>query len=330
LKVLPSLVAGDRRGTSPQAYKHYLRGLYLRNLGSLEAVRGSIDEYEQTLAHDANYAPAYAALSEALLYGTALKESASRSSEGGLRAAKAADQAVALGPSLADAYVSRGRVRMLFTWDWAGAQADLERARALAPGDAKAQLRYGQLMQTFGRLPEALALMLQVVDLDTLSATAHFQLGSLYTSMGDFAAARKSLQRALELAPAHGMALRALGLNELADGHPAEALAIFQRHPQQWIQQSGIALAAHSLGNAAESQRALDRLIAEHGDTAQFHVAQVYAWRGERDLAFDWLERARERGASGVSMVKFTPQLASLRSDPRFKALLAEIGLPPE
>jgi serine/threonine protein kinase/Tfp pilus assembly protein PilF len=329
LKVLPGSLSVERRGTSPQAYAHYLRGLYLRNLGSLEAVRSAIEEYRQAIASDADYAPAYAALSEAMLYGTALNESAGEPSERERPEVSIAERAVALDPTLADGHAARGRVRMLITWDWAGAQQDLEHAIALAPGNANAQLRYGQMMETLGRLPEALALLQQVVELDPLSATANQQLGICYTAMRDFAAARKSLQRALELAPGHGLALRALGLTELLDGRPAEALAIFQHHPQEWIQQFGIALAEHSLGNRAESQKALDRVIAMRGNAAQFQIAQIHAWRGERDLAFDWLERARERRHPGLSMIKYTPLLAGLRSDPRYAALLEKLRLPP-
>jgi hypothetical protein len=92
---------------------------------------------------------------------------------------------------------------------------------------------------------------------------------------------------------------------------------------------SGEAMAEHALGHASESQRALDSMIAKYSAQWPFGIAEVYAWRGEKDKAFEWLERAYVQRDAGLVEMKPDPMLVSLRTDPRFAAMLKKIGLPP-
>jgi hypothetical protein len=123
------------------------------------------------------------------------------------------------------------------------------------------------------------------------------------------------------------MALRQLGFTELLDGHPAEALAAFQKHDQEWVRDLGSTLVEHSVGNARESQAALDRLTTNFPG-AEYQIAQAHAWRGERELAFAALEQGRIKHDAGLGYLKYDPFVRSLRSDPRFNALLQKLKLP--
>jgi len=87
-------------------------------------------------------------------------------------------------------------------------------------------------------------------------------------------------------------------------------------------------MAEHSLGHARESQRALAQLIAQHATEAAFQIAEIYAWRGEADKAFEWLERAYQQRDGGLSDIKTDPPLAGLRNDPRYQAFLRKMNLP--
>ncbi len=89
----------------------------------------------------------------------------------------------------------------------------------------------------------------------------------------------------------------------------------------------GTAMAAHSLGRAEESRRALDELIAKGAEGGAYQIAEVFAWRGEREKAFEWLERAYRQHDSGLQVVKADPLFRDLRGDPRFAALLRKMGL---
>jgi hypothetical protein len=84
-----------------------------------------------------------------------------------------------------------------------------------------------------------------------------------------------------------------------------------------------------NLGHARESQQALDELIAKYGHTGAYQIAQVYAWRGENDRAFGWLDRAYAQSDGGLVLLKMDPMLRGLRADPRFASFLKKMNLPP-
>jgi serine/threonine-protein kinase len=109
-------------------------------------------------------------------------------------------------------------------------------------------------------------------------------------------------------------------------GRPREALAGLTDDKNEG-QNIVRALAEHSLGHAAESQRALDFLLTHHANVWGYQIAQVYAWRGEKDKAFEWLERSYRRHDGGLTYLIYDRWLASLRSDPRYQALLAKLKL---
>ncbi len=90
------------------------------------------------------------------------------------------------------------------------------------------------------------------------------------------------------------------------------------------------AAALHDLGRTAEAQRALDELIARHGHDGAFQIAEAYAWFGQPDKAFEWLDRAYVQRDGGLTAVKFSTMLRGLRGDPRYAALLAKMNLPPD
>jgi len=119
-----------------------------------------------------------------------------------------------------------------------------------------------------------------------------------------------------------------LGTTYLSEKNPTAALAVFERSSSDMFRRFGLALAAHDLGRSDESQRALDSLIDRDADSAAFQIALVYAWRGEKDQAFQWLERAYRQHDGGLSVLKLAPILRSLRGDPRYTALLKKMNLP--
>jgi serine/threonine protein kinase/tetratricopeptide (TPR) repeat protein len=325
MTVLPKLLPA-RRATSPEAYAHYLRGVQLQNTGSEAGLRAALDAYEEAIALDAGYAPAYGRFAEtAVRYGFSIETGGP---EWVRRAVTAADRAVELDANGVAGLVARGLVRTVFSWDWMGASADLERAVALAPGDENARRRRATLLATLGRLAEGLENAELAVALDPVSAEANYTLGQLYNQLGDYGLARQAFERALETAPQHSLASRDLGFTELLDGHPERALALYQRHARPWVREFGSALALHSLGRKAEAQAALERFSRSSGPFATYQVAQLYGWRGEVDAAFLWLEKARQEGDAGIRYLKCDPLLRALHTDRRFRDLLAKLKLP--
>jgi serine/threonine-protein kinase len=322
--LLPTQPVVSHRALNPEAYNQLLLGRQFQNRASLDSFRRAVEAYSKAIALDPNYAAAYAGLAyaEAHLWDQT-------GDPGGMRRAEAAaDRAVALAPEQADGYAARGFVRSVFSWDWAGAQSDFAKALLLDPTDSTVQRRFGSLMASLGGLPEAVVALRKATALDPLSNGAWEHLGRYLTFSRDFAGAHEALHRALEIQPESPYGLNDLGELLLLEGNAAEALAMFRKIVNEDFRLAGIAMAEHTVGRAKESQQALDELIAKYAHEAAFQIAYSYAWRGEKDKAFDWLERAYQQRDGGLAEVKGDPLLASLRGDLRYKALLHKMNLP--
>jgi TolB-like protein len=331
LKLLPNhktLIAGTRTENAA-AHTQYLLGRQFFNRTNTEDFRRAVAAYKQAIALDPKYASAYAGLAVAeneLSHdpGNSLAEVLA----GQRRALAAADRAIAIDPVLAEGYEARGFLRFTINWDWAGAEADLSRAFALDPGSYRAYTCYACFLAGLGRLSEALEINKKAIELDPLSADTWFRRSTQLNAAGRLPEARKAATRALEISPEHAFAWFNLGVTSLLEGNPKAALAEFHRASKA-RREAGVAMAEHDLGHVKESQRALDALVAGYASTNAYQVAEVYAWRGERDAAFTWLERAHAQHDGTLVQLKFDPLLARLRPDPRFAAMLKKMGLPP-
>ena len=198
---------------------------------------------------------------------------------------------------------------------------------ALNPADSTVQIGYGRLLIALGRLPEAIAVTRKAIDLDPLSAAAWSQLGRLLNASGEFVSARQALNKALQISPESDYARFHLGETDLLEGKAQDALVI-NRQTGSGYGGAGMAMAEFTLGHSKESQQALDEEIAQNAQGAAYQIAEVYAWRGEKDSAFQWLDRAYAQNDGGLSFIKCDPLLANLRGDPRYAAMLKKLGLP--
>jgi tetratricopeptide (TPR) repeat protein len=327
VKLLPEQhVANPHRTSNSRAYDQYLLGKQFSGRATADGYRRAVAAFEQAIALDPGYAAAYAGLAVAEVYAADSAETEAENAAAKQRALAAADKAIALAPDLADGYVARGWMRSNFTWDWTGAQADLRRALEIDPSDSTVQRRYGQLLGSQGRLPEAIAAVRKSVALDPLSSPPWGNLGFYLTAAGQRDEARKALKRALELNPESTYSQTNLAQLELLDGNTQKALEMF-RQSDDGFRQFGIALAEHKLGHPRQSQQALDELIDGYAQDYAVQIAEVYAWRGEKDKAFEWLDRAYAGRDGGLSDIKLDVYLAPLRTDPRFGAFVRKLGL---
>jgi len=324
LTLAPVSQYSARRTSNIEAYNQYLIGQQFFNRGNLDGYRIAMEAYRRAIALDPYYVAPYEGLTAAEFFV------ADQTGDGAgyERAEEAANRAVLLGPEDASSYAARGFIRYAIRWDWAGAQADFERAIALDPGDARFEQRYGELLATQGRLPEAIAVTRKAIELDPLSHSAWQTLTIFLVSSRDFSAAHDASHRALELSPQSDFSLNDLGTLQLLEGNPKDALATFRRIDNEGFRLSSVAMAEHTLGHAKESQQDLEQLIAQHAKEAAFQIAEIYAWRGERDKSFEWLERAYQQRDGGLSDIKTDPPLADLRDDPRYKTFLHKMNLP--
>jgi TolB-like protein/Tfp pilus assembly protein PilF len=323
----------DPHTPSPEAYDQFLMGRQWFNRGSAEGMAMALTAYRKAVSLDPNYAAAYAGLAVveyAASDGYNFVDNDTLRAAGRQRAMDAAERAVALAPTLADGYSVRGFIRMLAGWDWAGARADLDRAVALNPNDAFNLVRRARLHAAMGELPEALATIRRAIEADPLSPPAWNFLGRFEAANGDLIAARQAQMRVLAITPEHGRAPVDLGLLDLLEGKALEARARYAEVRDEPLRLLGIAASEHSLGNAEPALQALDELKLKYANGAAYQIAEVHAWRGERDQAFEWMERAIVQGDGGLQYLKYDPMLEGLVADPRYGQVLERLGLPVE
>jgi serine/threonine-protein kinase len=335
LKLLPAPVPQSRRTVTPEAHNAYLLGRQFLHRNSRDGFRRAQQAYEKALQLEPGYAAAWAGLAIAKFHLADLAESAVTAAEGEryLEAVRqslaAAEKAIALDGDLADGYLSRGYLRATPNWEWEGALADMERGLSLKPEDADALQLYARVgLRPLGRLPEAIATLRKAAALDPLNAQVWSTLGSVLIMSGQFDAAREALNRSLEISPEQALTPMYLAVGFLLEGKPSAALAASLRSTEPIFRLQGAALAEHDLGHPKESQRALEEVIARWPYAAAFQIAEIYAWRGEKDAAFHWLERGCAQRDGGLAVVKVDLLLRKLRGDPRYAALLAKLNLP--
>jgi len=321
LKLL-ALGSDPHRSDSPEAYNLFLLAREFRRRGNLEDIELAIDTYRKAIALDPNFAAAYAGLSFA---ETAIANSTQDAARFAL-ARDAAEKALQLAPQFVDAYRARAQFR-LETLDFAGARADSEMALTLAPGESAVQSLYGAQIAAFGKIPQAITAMKKAIDLDPLSGYAWANVGLFQTATHDYPAAHQSIERALAISPTADSLHFALGQLDLLQGRLVEAQAEFQKQSTEANRRMGVAMVEYAGGHDKQSQAALKELIAKNAGNMAYQVADIYAWRGEKDRAFEWLERAYLQRDSGLNGVAWDPLLASLIGDPRFGALLTKLQL---
>jgi TolB-like protein/tetratricopeptide (TPR) repeat protein len=320
------------RTTSPEAYGLYLLGIQLVREDRVDAAREAVAAFRRALAFEPTYAPAWAGLSQAIFWGYAnVDGTAAELKEARAEATAAAEQAVTLAPELADGFAARAFLRASVDWDWIGARSDFEKAVALEPGNSEIRQRYARdVLAPVGMLADARAAALMATRLDPLSASAWSTLAAVHLAEGSLDRARRAATRSLELKPRQEFATTYLALVELVEGRPERALEAAARCNGELFRLQLEAAALHSQGLRAEAQAALDQLIARHADDGPFQIATVYAWRGQPDQAFSWLERALQTRDGGLMDLRLDPLLRGLIPDPRFTVLLARLHLPAE
>jgi TolB-like protein/DNA-binding winged helix-turn-helix (wHTH) protein len=315
------------RSANPEAYQAYLQGQYFAARGQDERdLNMALSYADQAIKLDANYASAWAQRSLVLqsLTSGAFIENV----EGFHRARESAKKAIALDPNLADGYLAMALVQIDHDWDWDGAEVSLKRAELLEPGSADVIGDQAYLARSVASVNEAIELYKQAIALDPLSANFHWALAYQLYFVGRYGEAEAELQRAQELNPQLPFVHATRGLVLSAEGHQQEALAEMENDAADWAKLTGEALTYFAIGRGEESERSLNRLIAVHQNDCAYQVAEVYAYRGESDKAFAWLDRAYRQRDPGISELRHDPLVGSLRHDPRFTALVTKMRLP--
>jgi len=321
-KLLPSVeLASSHHSDNTAAYAEYLIGNRFRYADTPESNQAALAAYKKAIALDPRYAAAYAALSEA---EWRLADSATGDPAGYARAAAAAEQAISLAPQSADGYWARGRYRYATAFDWRGGEADIKKALTLNPNLASARVDYATVLAMQGRLSEAIEELRQALILDPLSHDASYILTRMLWASGEHAEARQAARAMVDRNMPGGH--EAAGYVALLDGNAMQADEDFHMEPLHMVRLYTTAASQYSLGHLASADGALSELTRDFNKTLAFQIAEVYAWRGETDKAFEWLETAYHQHDRGLTQLRFDPLLAHLRADPRYRVMLQRLG----
>jgi TolB-like protein/DNA-binding winged helix-turn-helix (wHTH) protein/Flp pilus assembly protein TadD len=320
-------VAATLRSANPEAYQAYLQAKYfVERAQSKEDFGKALAYTDQATKLDEKYAPAWAL--RASVQNMMVEDGLIDVTEGFRRARNDAERAIALDPTLASAYLALATTQIDYDWDWDGANTSLRKAVALEPGSLEVFRIHSHLSLVLGNLDEAIKLEEQAAALDPLRTNSHLGLESLLYKAGRYDKAEAELQQALDLDPQAAFVHIHLGKILLEEGKQLQALVEIQKEPSEWGKLTGQALVYHALGRDQDSNAALSGLIAKHHTDAAYQIAEVYAYRGEFDKSFEWLERAYKQRDAGLHEIKTDPLFKNLRHDPRYTKLLQKMRLP--
>ena len=313
--------------TTPEAYALYLQGRHFINQLDLERAETLL---KQSLEIDSSFAPAWTDLGDVYERQTG---SGLRSYDKGAELARNTIQkALAIDPQSGRAYAVLAEIEMFYDWDFAAAFQHMETARELNPGDSLVLTRAARQYSLLGRLDEAIDLHGQSIALDPVRGRGHYFLGRALHYAQRLDAAADSLQMALFLSPESDATRYFLGHVLLAQGDSAAALVEIEQMQSTgtigFYRLVGTVVVQHALGDAAASDAALVELIEKYTDIGPYQIAQAYAFRGEIDNAFDWLEQGYTIHDPGMVQMLLDPLLANLRNDPRWEPFLDKMGLP--
>jgi TolB-like protein len=314
----------NRRVENDAAYDLYLRGRYAAERGDADGMATGVTYLRQALDADPSFADATVAL--ALTYYDQAFESLEPSSV--FESARhEATSALTLNPKLGLAHAVLGAIHNDYDWDWAAADLEFKQAIALAPNDGRVLTMAADHTVALGQLDAARQMLKQALAYDPLLADAYSELAWTEWCSGRYEESLAAARKVLEIDPTYDWGHVNVGEALLYRGDAAAAIGEFKRESNPMEQATGLALAYHALGRATDSNAALTKLINGGAGNYAYEVAEIYAYRGNRDEALKWLERAYVQKDATLKWILRDPTMAKLESDPRYKAFLRKMNL---
>jgi serine/threonine-protein kinase len=308
-----------------EAHNAYLQGHFHLVRRNVEDFRKAIDYYDQAIELDPKYALAYAERAEAW---TILGDLTGQRPTAYPKARSDAEKAVAIAPALAEARAALGFVRCFVDWKFAEGLAELKRAKELSPANPTANDLLARIIVYLGRFDEAERQARQAVELDPLSTVTQGNLARVLFYAGKLDEADAFARKAAELQPTGASNHRWQVLIAAQRGDGEASLREAQLEPDEGYRRFELAVAQYVVGDRQAADAALADLLAKAREGFAYQIAEVYAVRGEKDKAFEWLQIAFDDRDAGMLSLLVDPLMRSLRDDPRYKSFLAKLGLP--
>jgi TolB-like protein/Flp pilus assembly protein TadD len=318
---------------NPKAYEAYLQGRFEWNRRTTQSLMQAISYFQQAIRDDPTYAPSYAGLADCYaLLGTA-PYTALRPIEAFPKAKANAQKALELDPDLAEAHVSLGFSALAYDWNYAEAEREFRKAIELRPDYATAHQYYAYYLTAMGNVEQAIAERKRAVSIEPKSPLLNTALGEEYYQARRFSDSIGPNQQALSIDPHYpdaiiniGRAYEQMGMYPQAQQAYQSILAFAPHDPAL------LALLGHLdgvSGRQAKARGIISQLQQMSGSqyVPSLYVALIYIGLRDNDQAFAWLNKAYEERSEYLVYLPTEPMADPLRSDPRFPALLARLGL---
>ena len=313
----------DVKVVNPEAYENYLKGRYFWNKRTADGMNKAIDYFNQAIQGDPDYASPHAGLAD--IYQLSERPQLAR---------EEVQKALDLDDQLAEAHNSRASLLYLFNRDWAGAGREFQRALELDHNYAPAHHWYSMYLALQGRREEALVEAQKAYELDPLSAVAGANLAKILEEAGQDDKAIEQARKTLDLVPDSAVTHAVLGLGYQDKRMYPEAIAEYKRALQLGgspAEMRGLLGNAYAVsGNRADALKIIPELKSlwpEHARAA-LDLAAVFSGLGDKEDALYWLEKAQEMHVSDLIGIGTDSHFVELRSDPRFQALVRQVGVP--
>ena len=311
--------------TDTKAYTLYLKGKHFDSFGDEESWIAARASFDEAIAIDPEYAPAWAALSFTL--SNLANMGYIEQQEGNDSARQAAVRALELDDTLADAWAALALMQMSHDWDWERARGTIQTAIQYGPRNVVVLEIAAAIARSTGQPGQAVDFAQRAVELDPLSLSSLRTLGITYWASGLHKEAEKVYRQILELNPqsetVNAFVAAVLGLQ----GKPEEAWQFIDGGSENLWQRFVAVLVLVDLGRETEAHHLTQQLINEESSVMAYQIAEIYAWRDEVDKSFEWLERAYVQKDVGIVQIIYDPFLISLHTDPRWEEFLLKIGM---
>jgi TolB-like protein/Flp pilus assembly protein TadD len=320
-QVKPSQIATN----NVEAHNAYLQGHFHLVRRNAEDFRKAIDYYDQAIELDPEYALAYAERAEAWTFWGDLTGQRPTAYP---KARSDAEKAVGIAPALAEARAALGFVRCFVDWNFADGLTELKRAKELSPTNPTANDLLARVIVYLERFDEAEKQARQAVELDPLSTVTQGNLARVLFYAGKLDEADAAARKAAELQPAGASNHRWQTLIAAERGDGQAALREAQLEPDEGYRRFELAVAQSVVGDRQAADAALADLMAKAREGFAYQIAEVYAVRGEKDKAFEWLQMSFDDRDAGMLGILVDPLLRGLHDDARYKNLVIKVGLP--
>jgi TolB-like protein/Tfp pilus assembly protein PilF len=309
-----------------EAYQLYLRAVSAELQNTKSSLESGREYLEQAIKLDPTFGLAWAWMA---LNSMELADSGYvLPTEGYPRAKQQAQHALELSPDLVMAHYVLQHVYQYYDWDWAASEAEGRRALSVDPTNSRALMGAGLLASTLGHGDNAERQLRAALASDPLNTFARFSLGLVQYYAGRFASADASYRKLIVLAPDFEWTHMYLSKALLAEGKPDEALAMVRLDTEEEARLELLPIVLQATGHKAEADEALKALATKFSATSAYFVAMSYAYRNDRDLALQWLDRAYKQKDASLAEIVGEPLFKNLASDPGYKAFLRRMNLP--